>query len=116
MRGEAMQMALRVVRRSPGRSALTILGLTIGVGAFIAMVSFGEGARRSVVSQFEALGVNLLRVESVAGLRQARGSPTHELTDPDILAIRRQGTAISAVIPVSRRSFDVTAGGELSWT
>src|SRR5262245_28689044 len=111
MRGEAMQMALRAVRRSPGRSAPTVLGLTMCVGAFIAMVSFGEGARRSVVSQFEALGVNLLRVDSTGGLRQARGAVSHQLTDSDILAIRRQGTAVGSVIPIARRNMDIAASG-----
>jgi putative ABC transport system permease protein len=111
-----MQMALRVVRRSPGRSALTVLGLAIGVGAFIAMVSFGEGARRSVVSQFEALGVHLLKVSTVSGIGQARGSPAQPLTDADIVAIRRQATTVSDVIPVARRNLDVASGSDVSWT
>jgi putative ABC transport system permease protein len=116
MRGEAVQMALRVVRRSPGRSALTVLGLAIGVGAFIAMVSFGEGARRSVVSQFEALGVHLLKVSTVSGIGQARGSPAQPLTDADIIAIRRQATTVSDVIPVARRNLDIASGSAVSWT
>jgi len=116
VRGEAVQMALRVVRRSPGRSALTVLGLAIGVGAFIAMVSFGEGARRSVVSQFEALGVHLLKVGTVSGIGQARGSPAQPLTDADIVAIRRQATTVADVIPVARRNLDVGWGSAISWT
>ena len=46
-RSETFGMAFETLRRNPARSALTLLGLAIGVGAFIAMVSFGEGARRS---------------------------------------------------------------------
>jgi putative ABC transport system permease protein len=113
---EALQMALRVVRQSPGRSALTVLGLTIGVGAFIAMVSFGEGARRSVVSQFEALGVNLLKVSPVSGVRQASGGTAQPLSDGDLLAIRRQATTIADAIPIAKRDLDVGSGNAYAWT
>jgi putative ABC transport system permease protein len=56
--------------------------------------------------------VNLLRVGSVSGVRQASGNPTQPLTDADIVAIRRQATAVSAVIPVARRNLDLAAGGK----
>ena len=75
-------MALQVPLRNPGRSALTALGLAIGVCAFIAMVSFGRGARSSVVSQFETLGSNLLRVQARQQRRRARAarrSPTRDV-------------------------------------
>ena len=55
-RSETLGNAVRTAVRNPGRSALTMLGLAIGVGAFIAMVSFGSGARGSVLQQFEVLG------------------------------------------------------------
>jgi putative ABC transport system permease protein len=79
---------------------MTVLGLTIGVGAFIAMVSFGEGARRAVIGQFEALGVNLLRVGSVPGVRQPRGRKAQLLSDRDLDAIKRETTSVASVIPV----------------
>jgi putative ABC transport system permease protein len=96
--------SLRSVLRHPGRTIMTIIGLTIGVGAFIAMVSFGEGARRAVIAQFEALGVNLLRVTSVPGVRQPRGRKTQPLTDRDLAAIRREATSVATVIPVYKTS------------
>ncbi|HEY8923225.1 MAG TPA: ABC transporter permease, partial [Polyangia bacterium] len=59
----------------PLRSALTMVGFAIGVGAFVAMVSFASGARRSVVAQFEALGRGTLVVtaggHATAGERSA---------------------------------------------
>ena len=64
---DGLRMALQMPLRQPGRSALTTLGLAIGVGAFIAMVSFGRGARTSVVSQFETLGSNILRIKTQFG-------------------------------------------------
>jgi putative ABC transport system permease protein len=86
---------------------MTVLGLTIGVGAFIAMVSFGEGAKRAVIAQFEALGVNLLRVTSVAGVRQPRGRKAQLLSDRDLDAIRRETTSVASVIPVFKTSSTV---------
>src|SRR5690349_6142360 len=94
---DTLASALRSVLRHPGRTIMTVLGLTIGVGAFIAMVSFGEGARRAVIAQFEALGVNLLRVSSVPGVRQPRGRKTQFLTERDLSAVRRETTSVLSV-------------------
>ena len=99
--------SFRSVLRHPGRTIMTVLGLTIGVGAFIAMVSFGEGARRAVIAQFETLGVNLLRVTSVPGVRQPRGRKTQLLTDRDLSAIRREVTSVANLIPVYKMSSTV---------
>ena len=104
----AVVLALQVPARKPGRSALTALGLAIGVGAFIAMVSFGRGARGSVVSQFEALGSNLLRVKNA---QRADGSPGR-LTADDVAAIERQGTAFGAVVPFAFRNMVISYKGK----
>jgi len=90
---DALRMALQIPIRNPGRSALTTLGLAIGVGTFIAMVSFGRGARTSVVSQFETLGANQLRVRprTTAGERIPRA-----LTERDLLALRRESTTFES--------------------
>jgi len=104
---ETLSSAFRSVLRHPGRTIMTVLGLTIGVGAFIAMVSFGEGARRAVISQFEALGVNLLRVTTVSGVRQPRGRKAQPLTMRDLAAIRRESTSVQSVIPVYKTSTPV---------
>ena len=50
-RSEVVGRAVRTAIRNPGRSTLTMLGLAIGVAAFIAMVSFGAGARTAVMQQ-----------------------------------------------------------------
>ncbi|HEX6274506.1 MAG TPA: ABC transporter permease [Polyangiaceae bacterium] len=104
---DTLSSALRSVLRHPGRTIMTVLGLTIGVGAFIAMVSFGEGARRAVIAQFEALGVNLLRVTSVPGVRQPRGRKTQFLTERDLSAVKRETTSVQSVIPVFKTSSTV---------
>jgi putative ABC transport system permease protein len=110
MRSETLRMALQVLTRNPGRSALTVLGLAIGVAAFIAMVSFGQGARRSVLMQFESLGANILRVRPRAGASDALTKPPHALAYGDVRALRRDGTAIGLVVPHVRRTVDLSRG------
>jgi putative ABC transport system permease protein len=113
---ESWKTALDVVLRHPGRSGLTVLGLAIGVGAFIAMVSFGEGARESVVAQFTPLGMDVLRVDPINYLRQVRGKTTVPLSDADVAAIRSEATSVTDVLPIKRRSGDAGWGGNHNWT
>ena len=107
-KSEALALAFRTLLRQPGRSALTVLGLTIGVGAFIAMLSFGQGAKRSVLAQFAALGSNVLKITSTP---TAGGREPEPLTDADARAIERESTSIAAVLPVWRRTAGVSRGG-----
>jgi putative ABC transport system permease protein len=111
LRSEGIASAVQVLVRYPGRSALTVLGLAIGVAAFIAMVSFGEGARRSVLAQFQMLGTNLLVVTSSPGQRQSLDKPAQPLTDQDVTALRREATTVAEVVPVARLDQDVSRNG-----
>ncbi|HET6337026.1 MAG TPA: ABC transporter permease [Polyangiales bacterium] len=111
MQSETLRMALQVLIRKPGRSALTVLGLIIGVAAFIAMVSFGQGARRSVIAQFESLGSNILRVRSRAGSKDALNRPPRPLSAADVGALVREATSIRVVVPHARRTVDLNFGG-----
>jgi len=113
---EAGRTALEVVLRHPARSGLTVLGLAIGVGAFIAMVSFGEGARRSVVAQFQPLGLSVLRVGPNADVKQVRGQSARTLTETDAAAIRRDASSVQEVLPIKRFNTDVATGGTHTWT
>jgi putative ABC transport system permease protein len=106
---DSLRMALQVPVRNPGRSALTTLGLAIGVGAFIAMVSFGRGARSSVVSQFETLGSNLLRLKAYYG---ATSEAPRLLVASDVDALRRESTTLEHVVPVVTGSLDVSYRGK----
>ena len=109
---ETWRLALKLVVRQPGRSALTMLGLAIGVGAFIAMVSFGEGARRSVVAQFEVLGTNLIKVQTSTPGVNPKMRPPMSLTDSDVTMLVREGTTFAHVLPVARKNAGVAYGGE----
>jgi len=109
---ETWRLALKLIVRQPGRSALTMLGLAIGVGAFIAMVSFGEGARRSVVAQFEVLGTNLIKLQTTNPGINPRARAPMPLSDADVRFIEREATTIAHVLPVARRNAGVAFGGE----
>jgi len=94
---ETFRVALRALLRNKMRSFLTVLGIIIGVGAVIAMVAIGEGAKAPVEASFASMGSNLLVVlpgsTQSGGARGGFGSlPT--LTWDDLRAIRREAPAV----------------------
>lgn len=97
-RSEIMGRAVRTAIRNPGRSLLTMLGLAIGVAAFIAMVSFGTGARTSVMEQFEILGTRIVSIGSHMTRRGFAGAPK-PLTDVEVEAIKREAVTAERVVP-----------------
>lgn len=110
---EVVRMALATLRRSPMRSALTILGLSIGVGAFIAMTSFGQGARRSVVGRFAELGTNLVKVDTLYREAAPGPDPARPLTADDLRYLRRDLTSASHIVPSSRARVPARARGRM---
>jgi putative ABC transport system permease protein len=104
------KLALRALARNKMRSALTMLGIIIGVGAVIAMVGIGQGASASIQSQISQLGNNLLYVSagssSSGGIRGGWGTGT-TLTVEDIEAIENEVPSVRAASPSLR------AGGQL---
>ena len=97
------RVAGRALLRNRLRSLLTALGVVIGVGAVIAMVAIGEGAKRRVEQTFEAMGTNLLIVlpgsSSSMGMRGGFGSQA-TLTWGDLKAVRGECKAVAAASPV----------------
>jgi putative ABC transport system permease protein len=89
--GASVRIAMRAMASNPLRSLLTMLGVIIGVGAVVAMVAIGQGARQNVQQQVQALGSNLLTVfagtATVGGV--ARGDQVVSLTTDDAEAIRQ---------------------------
>jgi putative ABC transport system permease protein len=98
MRSEIAGRAVRSAVRNPGRTVLTMLGLAIGVGAFLAMVSFGTGARSSVVEQFELLGTRVVYIRTNMNRRHFGGT-AKPLTDADAEALLRDAMTIERVVP-----------------
>jgi macrolide transport system ATP-binding/permease protein len=99
---EDLRSAARSLWQNRMRAVLTVLGILIGVGAVIAMVSVGQGATVGVQKSIEGLGSNLLTVmpgsASVGGVRQGFGSVA-TLTFEDADAIRAQVDSVTGVEP-----------------
>ncbi len=99
-----LRIAFRALARNKARSALTMLGIVIGVAAVIAMVSIGQGAQASVQAQIASVGTNLLFVgagsQNVGGVRSGTGATSlNTLTVDDIEAIRREIPSVAAASP-----------------
>ena len=111
----SFRIALRALSANKLRAGLTMLGMIIGVGAVIAMVSVGKGAQTSVTSQIESMGTNLLFIRPGAqqpgGIAQQQGTrPT--LTYEDSVAIADDTSLpIVAVAPEQSTFAQVIARG-----
>src|SRR5256885_9611849 len=92
--GSTFKIAARALRRNKLRSALTALGIIIGVGAVIAMVSIGNGAKAQVEAQIAGLGENIILIFSgsttSSGIRTGWGG-AGTLKIEDAATIRREG-------------------------
>ncbi len=110
--------AVQAIRRNMMRSALTMLGVFIGVAALIAMVAVGQGANEAVRKQIERLGTNLVVVlpgaHVMGGMRGGLGSAS-TLTTADAQAILREGSAVSEVSYVIRQGGQVQYGNQ-NWS
>jgi macrolide transport system ATP-binding/permease protein len=85
--GEAVKTALRALRVNLFRTALTLLGIIIGVAAVVTMLAVGEGSQQDVLNQIKSMGTNLLSIRPGApGLRGA--SDVITLTPEDAEAIQ----------------------------
>jgi putative ABC transport system permease protein len=113
-----VRAAIRALRRNKLRSALTMLGIVIGVGAVIAMVSIGQGADAAVQSQIQALGRNLLMVvpgaTTSAGVRSGWGGVS-TLTMQDARAIEAECPSVAEVAWVKRKIAQVVYA-ERNWS
>jgi putative ABC transport system permease protein len=111
------RIAVRALRVNKLRSALTMLGIVIGVGAVITMVAVGAGAQARVAEQIQSLGSNMLIVLSgsalAGGVRMGSGSQL-TITEDDAWAIQREITAVAAAAPTSRGGAQVVYGN-LNW-
>src|SRR5687767_4292576 len=107
-------IAFRALRRNKLRSVLTALGMIIGVGAVIAMVSMGNGAKAQVESQIAGLGQNLITIFpgslTTGGMRGGWGSAS-TLTVEDAEAIRSEISGVVGVSPEIRDRQQVLANG-----
>src|SRR5512140_1896907 len=93
-----MLSALRILRRNPLRAGLTMLGIIIGIGAVVAMVSLGQGATASVQAEITSFGTNVLIIvpgaTTVSGVRGGLGSVS-TLTVEDAEEIEKKVASVT---------------------
>ncbi|MBM7113608.1 ABC transporter permease [Archangium primigenium] len=115
---ETLMLAVRSLLRSKMRSFLTALGIIIGVGAVIAMVAIGDGARANVQKVFDSMGTNLLILlpgsTNSGGARGGFGTQP-SITWDDLEAIRTQLPSVRAAAPEMRTSAQVFSEDQ-NWT
>jgi macrolide transport system ATP-binding/permease protein len=94
---EAGKAAGRALRSNLFRTALTLLGIVIGVGSVIAMLAVGDGAKQTVIDRISGMGTNLLLVRPLAGSRGQSGGTTATMTPEDAEAITALPNILAAV-------------------
>jgi len=107
---EILRVALRALGRNKMRSALTMLGIVIGVGAVIAMVAIGDGARARVEQAFASMGSNLLVLlpgSSAAGGAMGGFGTQPTVTWEDLRAIQTEAPAVRWAAPELRSPVQV---------
>src|SRR6476661_677260 len=111
------RVAIRALGRNKARSALTMLGIVIGVGAVIAMVSIGQGAQASVQEQIANVGTNLLFLragsQNVGGVQTGSDDTgSRSLKVEDVEAIRRELPSVSMASPAVSARVQIIAGNQ----
>jgi putative ABC transport system permease protein len=112
------KISLRALRVNKMRSALTMLGIVIGVGAVITMLAVGTGARERISAQIASMGSNLLIIlpgsSTSGGIRMGSGTQS-TLTRDDAEAIARECPAVADVAPVHNGVAQVVYGNQ-NWS
>ena len=110
--------ALRILQRNRLRAGLTMLGIIIGVGAVIAMVSIGEGAKLAVQKQIASMGVNSILIwpnySVISGVRGGQGAVV-TLTVADAIDLKKKIPLLAEAGWSRSGSMQVMSGGR-NWS
>ncbi|MBD1547555.1 ABC transporter permease [Roseibium aggregatum] len=109
---ETFRLALQALRRNALRSFLTVLGIVIGVGAVIAMVTIGNGTTVKVADDLSKLGSNLLFVRPGQFGPGRSSAEARAFTAKDVAALKAQLRGVKAVAPVAQTSGTAIVGTE----
>ncbi|MBZ5556801.1 MAG: ABC transporter permease [Acidobacteriia bacterium] len=108
------RIALKALGRNKMRTALTMLGMIIGVAAVITMVALGTGAQTSIESQIQSAGTNMIMVSagnfSQGGVRQGQGNASTLIPDDAVAITRVQG--VQYVAASSNMRGQIIAGNQ----
>jgi len=108
-------LALREIRRNAMRSFLTMLGVIIGVGAVIALVTIAQGATEQITNEIGKLGVNLLIVSPGSERRGSTVLPPPPLEEDDAQAMVRELSGIRAAAPAAFAQ-QLAVAGNANWS
>ena len=110
-----LKVAFRALGRNKLRTALTMLGIVIGVGAVIVLVSIGQGAQSMVLDQISSMGSNMIFIMpgnmSFGGASMGLGAAS-TLTDEDVFAMDREIPTIAAASPIVNASGQMVFGNQ----
>jgi putative ABC transport system permease protein len=112
-----LRIALVAIRRNAVRSALTMLGVIIGVASVIAMIALGSGARSAIDAQIQQQGTNVIYVSAGSfgrgpGMARGGAGSTTTLTLEDAQTIARDIPLIARMSPMARGRAQVVAGNQ----
>jgi putative ABC transport system permease protein len=111
----SLRIALKALKRNKLRTLLTMLGIIIGVGAVISMVSIGNGAKAMIEAQVASLGQNVIMLMSGNFSRGGVGlgfGSAGTLTVEDFASLKRELPDLSGISPEVRASAQVTFGNQ----
>ena len=113
-----LKMAINSLRVNKMRSALTSLGVIIGVSAVIIMLAVGQGASEQVTKNMESMGTNILTIRSASaksgGVHMGMGTKP-SLTSKDAIAIRKMARGVDAISTASSETQQLTYGNQ-NWS
>jgi putative ABC transport system permease protein len=109
---ETVRLALQAILRNSLRSFLTMLGIVIGVGAVIAMVTIGNGTTAKVAADLASLGSNLLSVRPGQFGPGRASSEAKPFNIRDVEALKAQLRGVRAIAPTSQKATTIVYGSE----
>jgi len=109
---QVVRIALKAILTNPLRSALTALGVIIGVASVVALTALGTGSTANITKSLEGLGTNLLTVQNArgGGPSLVQGGSGSNLTLKEAEAIQALGSEVAAVAPTLQGNYQIKAG------
>ena len=117
---DIQKMAVHALGKNKIQTALTMLGIVIGVSAVIAMVSLGQGAQKLVQDQVAGMGQNVLQIQGGGGWNTGgggarQGGDQQSLTEGDVEAISREVPTVKLVTPIAQAQGQFVFGNQ-NWS
>src|SRR5262252_7754813 len=113
---DIQKMAVHALGKNKIQTALTMLGIVIGVSAVIAMVSLGEGAQKLVQDQVAGMGTNVLQIQGGGGWNAGggarQGGDQQSLTEGDVESIKQEVPTVKLVTPIAQAQGQFVFGNQ----